>query len=253
MQKADPECAMIRQFIYHQKEVPKAWKQAIPHMSITTDDVIVHGTRVFIPILMRREMLRQLHGGHFGIDRCRSRARLSVWWPGIGSELTKFVLDCNICRIHSASVHEPLMYVSFPTLPWSKIAMDFMEHQGKIYLVIQDYYSKYLQCILVSSTSGATVVSQLQRIFAQFGLPHTIMADNQPLNSQVVTTFLKQYAIALTTSSPRFAQSNGQSEKAVSTCKADPHEKCPIVGTFTDLQLYSIKERLVPSRTHVRT
>ena len=58
-----------------------------------------------------------------------------------------------------------------------------------------------------------------KQIFARYGLPLEIIADNNPLNSKRVGQFCLQYNCRLTTSSPRYAQSNGMSELAIRIMK----------------------------------
>ena len=43
-----------------------------------------------------------------------------------------------------------------PILPWQIIASDVLEHKNQNYLVVTDYYSKYIEAIrLNGKTSGA--------------------------------------------------------------------------------------------------
>ena len=58
-----------------------------------------------------------------------------------------------------------------------------------------------------------------KQIFARHGLPLEIIADNNPFNSKRVGQFCSRYNCRLTTSSPRYAQSNGMSELAVRIMK----------------------------------
>ena len=62
------------------------------------DGVIMNGTRIVIPKLLQKEYLRCLHTGHFGISKCRARAKSTVYWPGIDNDITNLIGCCDTCR-----------------------------------------------------------------------------------------------------------------------------------------------------------
>ncbi|UYV83342.1 K02A2.6-like [Cordylochernes scorpioides] len=53
--------------------------------------LLLRGQRILIPMSMRKETLEKLHQGHFGINKCRSRAKESVWWLRISQEIERMV------------------------------------------------------------------------------------------------------------------------------------------------------------------
>lgn len=59
-----------------------------------------------------------------------------------------------------------------------------MELDSKIYLVVEDYLSKWLEIRPLSSKSSEAVIKALHSIFATHGIPETIFGDNNPLNSR---------------------------------------------------------------------
>ena len=59
----------------------------------TQDGLLMRGSRIVIPTVMRKEVLVQLHAGHQGISKCRLLA--SVWWPGMSSDIEKMVKTCT--------------------------------------------------------------------------------------------------------------------------------------------------------------
>ena len=62
------------------------------------DGVMVNGTRIVIPQSLRDEYLKCLHTGHFGVSKCRARAKSTVYWPGIDKDITNLVGHCDTCR-----------------------------------------------------------------------------------------------------------------------------------------------------------
>ena len=43
--------------------------------------LLMRGNRLVIPSALQAIILAQLHVGHQGIQKCRERAKQSVWWP----------------------------------------------------------------------------------------------------------------------------------------------------------------------------
>lgn len=88
---------------------------------------------------MRSDILHRLHDGHQGITKCRERARMSVWWPGLEKEFQEVVKKCPECmETRSTQRKEPLMTTRLPQRPWQKIGADICEYAKKNYLVVID-------------------------------------------------------------------------------------------------------------------
>jgi hypothetical protein len=45
------------------------------------DGIILKGDRIFVPLAMRKEMLKRIHHGHMGIEKSKRRARDALYWP----------------------------------------------------------------------------------------------------------------------------------------------------------------------------
>ena len=72
---------------------------------------------------------------------------------------------------------------------------------------------------MLEQKTAACVILHMKSMFARHGIPSQIMSDNMPFASQLFNNFAKEWGIKLTTSSPLYSQSNGQSERAVQTIK----------------------------------
>ena len=46
---------------------------------------------------MRKLVRKCLHTGHIGIETTRLRAKETVYWPGIDSEIYDLVINCSAC------------------------------------------------------------------------------------------------------------------------------------------------------------
>ena len=78
------------------------------------NNLLLRGSRIVIPEPLRQEVLGQLHEGHQGIVKCRNRARISVWWPGISIQLAQFIKKCPTCCKNFQIVTEPLITTELP-------------------------------------------------------------------------------------------------------------------------------------------
>ena len=91
---------------------------------------------------------------------------------------------------------------------------------GKLFLILVDAHSKWLEVHVVPSTSAAATIDKLRAIFATFGLPDQIVSDNGPgFNSTEFQQFLSANGIRQMLTSPYHLPSNGLAERAVQTFK----------------------------------
>ncbi|KAF0745995.1 Integrase catalytic domain-containing protein, partial [Aphis craccivora] len=147
-----------------------------------------------------------------------------------------FIKSCRVCVNFSCSkVKEPLISHDIPELPFNKIGMDIAQFQGKHYIVISDYFSKWLEVEEMKGKTTSNVIEKLKKVFSRFGIPKIIVADNNPFNSIEFLKFCKQWDIKLSTCSPYFHQSNGLAEKSVDIVKGI---NTPVAGlSFSPAQL----------------
>ncbi|UYV80861.1 K02A2.6-like [Cordylochernes scorpioides] len=185
--------------------------------------LLLRGQRILIPKSLRKDILEKLHQGHFGINKCRSRAKESVWWLGISQEIERMVSSCTKCLKERKPKHEPLMPSEFPIRPWQKVGMDLFYLNGRWYLIVCDYYSRYPEISLLQNLTAQEVISRLKSIFARHGIPETVRSDNGPQFQKVLgsefSKFSKEWSFKHITSSPKFPQSNGFIEAIIKKIK----------------------------------
>ena len=54
-------------------------------------------------------MLDKLHECHQGVVKCRLRAKLSLWWPGLSKQLEELVTNCTACARERHIHAEPMI------------------------------------------------------------------------------------------------------------------------------------------------
>ena len=108
-------------------------------------NLLLYGSRVVVPASKQLETIQKIHEGHQGIQRCRLRARISVWWPVLSRQIEEdspeAVKMCSHCARESIPRKEPLMPSALPDYPWQKIGSDLFLLNGKTYLIAIDYFS----------------------------------------------------------------------------------------------------------------
>jgi hypothetical protein len=188
------------------------------------------GERLVIPAPARRKVLEMLHDGHLGINKCRERARRTVYWPGLHGDVMVKVSSCSTCALFAnRQAREPLISHEVPKLPWYTVAADILEFCGSNFLVVVDCMSHFPELRLIKKKSAADVIMALKSIFSIHGVPMSLLADNMPFGSHAVAEFAKVWNFTVVTSSPHHHQSNGMAERYVQTIKQFM-KKCEVSG-----------------------
>jgi transposase InsO family protein len=178
---------------------------------------------VIVPLSGREIILNQLHDTHPGITKMKMLARSYMWWPGIDSDIQRKVQECNICQLNrSIPSKAPLHSWDIPKKPWSRRHIDHAgPFLGKLFLVVVDAHSKWLEVKIVNSTSSEVTIKNLQQIFATHGLPAQIVSDNSTsFTSHEFKSYVNQHGIHHILTSPYHPSSNGLAERAVQTFKS---------------------------------
>lgn len=227
--ESDPELKAVQQYILN------GWPQKRHSVDVQArsflncqselyieDGFICRGQRLVIPKSCRKDILQYLHVGHRGIVTCKNLARQSLYWPGLSTEIENMVSNCAICQQNQKqNTKEPLLDRKLADRPWQKVAIDFFHLSSVTYIMIIDYYSKYIEIQHLHQTTAPSVINALKASFARFGIPEEIVSDNgPPFDSTTFTQFCKEWDIFFNPSSPGFPRSNGQVERCIQTVKS---------------------------------
>ncbi len=215
--------------------------------SISIDNgLLTYGTRLIIPKAERETVLKSIHTGHLGIEKCKRRARDSVYWPGIESQIAQTVIDCVPCQERQKSQpKEPLKPLDIPQKPWQTVSSDLFKFDGRDYLLYACHYSKFpvVRDLPMNTTSG-TIVAKSKEIFSEHSIPQNVISDNGPqYDSNEFRAFADEWGFNHITSSPRYPRSNGFIERTVQTVK-NIMSKCKASGQ--DFQLALLIWRTTP-------
>jgi len=208
--------------------------------------------RVVIPRKFQERMLEELHGEHLGVVRMKALARSYFWFPGIDKAIEAIASSCGICHSLKADPPpSPLYPWRYPERPWDRVHVDFAEYKSEMFLVVVDAYSKWMEIVLMKSTTSEKTVDVLRELFSRYGLCREIVSDNGPqFISQVFQDFVSSNGVKHTLTPPYHPASNGSAERAVQTLKnalkRHALEKQPGVSTQQKLCSFLLSYRTTP-------
>ena len=112
-----------------------------------------------IPLVMRPEILKKLNVSHLGIVKCKERAQDIMFWPGMNKAIEEMIAKCDTCQEYRASnAKETMVTGQIPTKPWEIVATDLFSWNGNDYLLIIDYYSRFIELAKLNDTKSESVI-----------------------------------------------------------------------------------------------
>ena len=133
------------------------------------DGLVVRGDAVVIPKALRADIKKRLHSSHLGYDSMVRRARSTVYWPNINSDIRQMAAQCVTCQeLKPKPTKTPLIQHDDGHLPWNKIGLDLFEIKGRNYLISVDYYSNFIEVDYLSTTTSAQVIRMLKKTIRSF-------------------------------------------------------------------------------------
>lgn len=141
---------------------------------------LLWGHRVVVPKKLQENVLKILHASHPGVVRMKGLARSYVWWQGLDQQIEERVRCCTTCQeTRNAPVQAPIHPWEWTVNPWSRLHVDFAgPFEGKIFFIVVDSHSKWVEVRLVKTTSAAEVIRSLRELFATHGVPDVLVSDN---------------------------------------------------------------------------
>ena len=182
------------------------------HQLSTDNGLVLVGKRILIPKACRKDVLKRLHLSHQGIERTKQRARQTVFWPCINSDITNLISSCEKCQeIRSSQPNEPMFTEITPTRIFEETSTDLFSYAGKEYLVYSDRFSGWPTIFQFNQgeTKTKQIIYALRKCFADLGVPIRLRTDGGPqFTSRDFKKFMATYGINHQLSTPYYPKGN---------------------------------------------
>ena len=97
------------------------------------------------------------------------KARESVFWPGISDDIQEAEEKCGICQSTSRASKPVGNIIEVPPHPWHTLGTDLFYWNRMDFLVVGDYFTKFLIMRRIPNTSTHVVIKEVGMIFTEFG------------------------------------------------------------------------------------
>jgi hypothetical protein len=198
------------------KEVKERFAKVIDELTVSTEGLILRGTRIIIPVELQEKAIRIAHDGHQGLAKTKSLLRTKVWFPNMDKRVEELIAKCLACELNdTSSQNQPIKSSKMPDRVWRELVMDFFGPipNGSELMVIMDEFSRYPVVEEVKSTAAEFVLPKMDTIFSQLGIPIDLGTDNgSPFNGQKFKDFCEYYGIKHRKITPYHPPANGKAE-----------------------------------------
>ncbi|CAJ2641991.1 unnamed protein product, partial [Trifolium pratense] len=151
--------------------------------------------------------------------------RQGMYWPFMLKDCIDFAKGCQECQKHARIQHVPASELHSIIKPWPfrGWALDLIgeikpaSSKNQKYIIVGvDYFTKWIEAIPLPNVDQEEVISFIQNhIIYRFGIPETITTDQGSVfTGRKMQEFARQTGFKLLTSTPYYAQANGQVEAA---------------------------------------
>ena len=175
--------------IFAQPQERSSWKQLV------------------VPQKFRTDILKHLHegvtGGHLGQDKTLHKLKERFYWPGYYNDIRDWCQTCGTCakRKSPPTSGRGTMQTITAGYPTQVMAVDLLgplpeSNNGNSYvLVVGDYYSKWMEALLVPNQEAPTVAEKLvDEVFLQFSPPEQLHSDQgRQFESVLIAEVCKYY------------------------------------------------------------
>ena len=131
------------------------------------------------------EMHKILHQGHLGIEKTKSQAIQSLFWPNMNADITDTILNCEAYQQYKNSQGaEPLKNHEIPDKPWTKVSTDLSKFRGEPTSLLWTITPSILKSANSSANSlsntSPIVIKMMKAMFIRHGILNLIFSDNGP-------------------------------------------------------------------------
>ena len=186
------------------------------------------GWKIITPHSWKTSVMASLHSlkaaGHMGIGKTWEKAKRCPYiWPHMRADLERFVRCCQLCQEKkSPAFRKRAKLVTYQVgAPFERIAADVAgpfpatESGNKYILVVQDYFSKWVEMFPMRNQTAETVATLLvDQVIARFGCPKEFHSDQGPnFESQLMQEVHKLLGVKKTRTTAYHPRGDGMVER----------------------------------------
>ena len=139
----------------------------------------------------------------------------------MAKDVSAYCDSCNECHRVKDPPPPQVPLINTPVgKPWEMVATDILKlpvsSNGNQYLlVIQDYFTKWLEAIPLKNQSADSIVTALIKVFAVFGFPRYLHSDQGAnFESTILQKTCEAFGVHKTRTTPYHPQGDGLVERA---------------------------------------
>jgi RNase H-like domain found in reverse transcriptase/Reverse transcriptase (RNA-dependent DNA polymerase)/Integrase zinc binding domain/Integrase core domain len=191
---------------------------------VQSGSIIYYRNGVWVPPKFRKMVIAACHTlppyCHPGVKRTRSNILKVFNWEGVHEDVTQYVRGCIVCQRSRPGVERLQGLLQTHPIPkaFEVVYLDFWhctyQRQKKVVLTMVDQATKWVEAVPLLSQTSETVASiVLQTWVCRFGVPRTLVTDNDPpLIGGALTRLAAQLGIQKLRTTPYHPQGNAPIE-----------------------------------------
>jgi hypothetical protein len=163
-------------------------------LTVSADNQLVLRTdQIAIPLALQQRVIDLAHEGHQGLIKTKQLLRDRVYFPGSDIMIQNTLSACITCQATTPTAHvQPKPTMTSPQEPWQRVVTHILGplDSGDHIVVLIDSYSQYPVVEISRSISASTLIPRLDKVFAIFGIPHTLVTSTgAPFTTQPFVDF----------------------------------------------------------------
>lgn len=109
-----------------QKDVPveRCPYYHLQHELSAEAPLLLHGSRVLVPVSLHTTLMHLAHEGYQGIVRTKQRLHELYWWPHMDAMVSDLIKTCTACQMNDKPARTYAAPVELPQGPFQKVAVD---------------------------------------------------------------------------------------------------------------------------------
>ena len=145
--------------------------------------------RVCIPMSLRQQLMQSVHNNmlsaHPGIVRMIEKLKIYVWWPGMQTDIVRYVSECLTCqRVKQSMTTISPQAVRLAVRPWQQLGIDAVgplpkTHNNNEYIIdVVDHFTRYVEGWAAPEINMIDISKKLiDKIVCRYGLFETLVSD----------------------------------------------------------------------------